>query len=110
MKEFVFPSCLVLTMSRGFVVGPGRLSGIVVIINAGEVGLGCLPQSRRSVPVVTVMAEGAVGGTDWAICVVMVSIVANSGSGPDGKAIAMMSASLSATSAILSASTGLVIN
>ena len=42
---------------------------------------------------------------------VTVSIVANSGSGPDGKAIAMMlSASLCATSTILSASTELVIN
>ena len=60
---------------------------------------------------VAVVAEGAVGGTDWAVCVVAVSIVANSGSGPDGKAIAMMlSASLCAASAILFASTGLVIN
>ena len=39
----MFPSCPVLTMSRGFVVGPGQLSGIAFIINAGEVGLGCLP-------------------------------------------------------------------
>ena len=46
MKEFVFPSCPVLTMSRGFVVGPGWLSGIAFIINAGEVGLGCLLRSR----------------------------------------------------------------
>ena len=60
---------------------------------------------------VSVVAEGAVGGTDWAVCVVIVSNVANSGSGPDGKAIAMMlSASLCAASTILSASTGLVIN
>ena len=111
MKEFVFPSCPVLTTSRGFVVGPGQLSGIVFIINAGEVGLGCLPQSRRSVAVVAVLAEGTVGGTDWPVCVVMVSIAANNGSGPDGKAIAMMlSASLCVASAILSASTGLVIN
>ena len=42
MKEFVIPSCPVLTTSRGFVVGLGRLSGIAFIINAGEVGLGCL--------------------------------------------------------------------
>ena len=83
MKEFVFPSYLVLTTSRGFVVGPGQLSGIAFIINAGDVGLGCLPRSRRSVAVVTVLAEGAVGGTDWAVCVVMVSISANGGSGPD---------------------------
>ena len=107
----MFPSCPVLTMSRGFIVGPGRLSGIAFIINAGEVGLSCLLQSRRSVAMVTVMAKGAVGGTDWAVCVVTVSIVANGGSGPDGKAIVMMlSASLCAASAILSASTGLVIN
>ena len=64
MKEFMFPSCPVLTTSRGFVVGPGRSSGIAFIINAGEVGLGCLPQSRQSVTVVTVLAKGAVGGTD----------------------------------------------
>ena len=50
MKEFVFPSCPVLTTSRGFVVGPGRLSGIAFIINAGEVGLSCLPQSRDQSP------------------------------------------------------------
>ena len=111
MKEFVFPSCPVLTTSRGFVVGPGRLSGIVFIINACEVGLGCLLQSRRSVAMVTVMAEGAVGGTDWSVCVVTVSILANSGSGPVGKAIAMMlSASLCAASTILFASAGLEIN
>ena len=60
---------------------------------------------------VAVMAEWTVGGTGWAVCVVTVSIVANGGSGPDGKAIAMMlSAPLCAASAILSASTGLVIN
>ena len=42
---------------------------------------------------------------------VTVSIAANGGSGSDGKAIAMMlSASLCAASAILSASSGLVIN
>ena len=42
---------------------------------------------------------------------VTVSILAKGGSGPDGKAIAMMySASLCAASVILSASTGLVIN
>ena len=46
MKELVFPSCPVLTMSRGFAVGPGQLSGIAFIINAGEVGLSCLLQSR----------------------------------------------------------------
>ena len=39
---------------------------------------------------VAVVAEGAVGGTDWAVCVVVVSIVANGGLAPDGKAIAMM--------------------
>ena len=98
-------------MSRGFIAGPGQLSGIVFMTNAGEVGLSCLLQSSQSVTVVTVMAKGAVGGTDWAVCVVTVSIVANGGSGPDGKAIAMMlSASLCAASAIFSASTGLVIN
>ena len=107
----MFPSCAMLTMNRGFVVGPGWLSGIAFIINAGEVGLSCLPRSRQSVAMVTVLAEGAVGRTDWAVCVVTVSILANSHSGPDGKAIAMMlSASLCAASAILSASTGLVIN
>ena len=59
----------------------------------------------------TVLAEGAVGETDWAVCVVTVSISANGGSGPDGKAIAMMlSASPCAASAILSASVELVIN
>ena len=63
MKEFVFPSCYipfcsVFTMSRGFVVGPGWLSGIMFIINAGEVGLSCLSQSRQSVAMVTVMAGG----------------------------------------------------
>ena len=111
MKEFVLPSCPVLTMSKGFAVGPGRLSGIAFIINAGDVGLGCFLRSRQSVAMVTVVAEGAMGGTDWAVCVVAVSIVANGGSGPDGKAIAMMlSASLCAASAILSASTGPVIN
>ena len=105
MKEFVFPSCPVLTTSRGFVVGPGRLSRIAFIINAGDVGLGCLPQSRQSVAVVAVLAEGAVGGTDWAVCVVTVLISANGGSGPDGKAISMiLSASLCAASTILSAS------
>ena len=57
----MFPSCPVLTTSRGFVVGPGWLSGIAFIINAGDIGLGCFPRSRRSVTVVTVLAEGAVG-------------------------------------------------
>ena len=81
------------------------------IINAGDVSLGCLPRSRQSVTMVAVLAEGAVGGTDWAVCVVVVSIVANGGSAPDGMAIAMMlSASLCAASTILSASTGLVNN
>ena len=108
MKEFVLPSCPVLTTSKGFAVGPGQLSGIVFIVNAGDVGLGCFPRSSRSV---AVMAVGAVGGTDWAVCVVAVSFVAKGGSAPDGKAIAMMlSASLCAASAILSASPGLVIN
>ena len=50
-------------------------------------------------------------GQTGAVCVVTVSILANGGSGPDGKAIAMMlSASLCAASEILSASVGLVIN
>ena len=58
-----------------------------------------------------VLAVGAKGGAEWAICVVVVSIVANSGSVPDGKAMAMMlSVSLCVASAILSASPGLVIN
>ena len=58
-----------------------------------------------------VLAVGAVGGTEWAVCVVMALFVANGGLAPDGKAIAMMlSASLCAASAILSASPGLVIN
>ena len=43
MKEFVLPSCPVLTTSKGFTVGPGRLSGIAFIVNAGDVGLGCFP-------------------------------------------------------------------
>ena len=111
MKEFVLPSCPVLTTSKGFAVGPGQLSRIAFIINAGDVGLGCFLQSRQLVTVVTVVAEGAVGGTDWAVYVAAVLIVANSGSGPDEKAISMMlSASLCAASTILSASTGLVIN
>ena len=98
-------------MNKGFAIGPGRLSGIVLIINAGDVGLGCFLQSRQLVTVVAVVTEGAVGGTDWAVCVVAVLIVANSGLGPDGKPIAMMlSASLSAASVILSASTGQVIH
>ena len=60
---------------------------------------------------VAVVAVGAVGGTEWAVCVVTVSFVANGGLVPDGKAIAMMlSASLCAASVILSASPGLVIN
>ena len=41
MKEFVLPSCPVLTTSKGFAVGPGRLSGIAFIVNAGDNGLGC---------------------------------------------------------------------
>ena len=53
-----------------------------------------------------VVAMGAVGGTEWAV-----SVVANGGSAPDGKAMAMMlSASFSAASMILSASPGLVIS
>ena len=38
--------------------------GVVFIINAGEVGVGCLPRSRRSVTMVAALAKGAVGGTD----------------------------------------------
>ena len=111
MKEFVFLSCPVLTMSRGLVVGPGWLSGIAFIINAGDVGLGYLPRSRRSVTMVAVLAKGAVGGTELAICVIMVSILVNSGSCPNRNAIAIiLSASLCADSAILSSSVGLVIN
>ena len=45
-EGFVFPSCPMLTMSRGFVVGPDRLSGIAFIINAGDISFGCLLQSR----------------------------------------------------------------
>ena len=98
-------------MSKGFAVGPGRLSGIAFIMNAGDVGLGCFLRSRQSVAVVTVMAVGAAGGANWAVCVVVVSIVAKGGSAPDGKAIAMMlSAFHCAASASLSASPGLVIN
>ena len=41
--ERVLPSCPVLTMSRGFAVGPGQLSGIAFIVNAGDVGLSCFP-------------------------------------------------------------------
>ena len=41
MKEFVLPSCPVLTMSKGFAVGPGQLSGIVFIMNDGDAGLHC---------------------------------------------------------------------
>ena len=111
MKEFVLPSCPVLTTRRGFAVGPGWLSGIAFIVNAGDVGLGCFLQSRRLATVVPMVAVGAVGGTEWAVCVVAVSFVANGGSVPDGKAMAMMlSASLCAASTILSASPGLVIN
>ena len=51
-------------MSKGFIVGSGRLSGISFIINAGDVGLGCFPQSKQSVTMVAVVAKGAVGGTD----------------------------------------------
>ena len=47
----------------------------------------------------TVVAVGAVGGTEWAVCVVAMLFVANGGSVPDGKAMTMMlSASLCATS------------
>ena len=111
MKELMLPSCPVLTMSKGFAVGPGRLSGIAFIMNAGDVGLCYFPRSRRLAAVVTVTDVGAVGGADWAVCVVVVLFVANGGSASDGKAIAMMlSACLCAASAILSASPGLVIN
>ena len=48
------------------------------------------PWFPMMVTMVTEVAKGAIGGTDWAVCVVVVSIVANSGSAPDGKAIAMM--------------------
>ena len=41
MKELMLPSFPVLTMSRGFIVGPGRLSGIVFIVNDGDAGLCC---------------------------------------------------------------------
>ena len=59
----------------------------------------------------TVVAVVAVGRTEWAVCVVTVLFVAKGGWAPDGKAMAMMlSASLCAASAILSASPGLVIN
>ena len=79
MIEFVFPSCPVFTMSRGFVVGPGQFPGITFIINAGEVGLGCLPRSRRSVTVVTVQARGLwVGQTElpvWLRCLFRLTVV-----------------------------------
>ena len=111
MKEVMLPPCPVLTMSKGFAVGPGHLSGIAFIMNAGDVGLGCFLQSRQSALVVAVMAVGAVDGTDWAVCVVAVLFVANGSLAPDGKTIALMlSASLCAASTILSASPGLVIN
>ena len=111
MKEFVLPSCPVLTMSRGFAVDPGWLSGIALIMNDGDGDLGCFLRSRQSVTVAAVVAMGAVGGTEWAVCVVMVSFVANGSSVPDGKAMAIMfSAFLCAASTILSASPGLVIN
>ena len=111
MKEFVLPSCPVLTTSRGFAVGPGWLSGIAFIVNAGDVGLSCFLRFRQSAAVTAVVAVEAVGGTEWAVCVVTVSFVANCGSVPDGKAMAIMfSAFLCAASAILSASPGLVIN
>ena len=57
------------------------------------------------------MGGGAIGGAEYVVCVVVGSSVANGVWLPDGKAIAMMlSASLGAASAILSASAGLVIN
>ena len=96
---------------QGVTVAPGRLTGIAFIMNEGDAGLGCFPQSRQLAAVVSVAAMGAVGGTEWVVCVVVVSFVANGGSAPDQKAMAMMlSASLCAASAILSASPGLVIN
>ena len=98
-------------MSKGFAVGPGQLSGIAFIVNAGDIGLSCFPRSRRSATVVTVMVMGAVDGTDWAVYVVAVLVVTNGGLAPDGKAIAtMLSTSLCTASTILSASPGLVIN
>ena len=58
-----------------------------------------------------VVAVGAKGGVEWAVCVVVVSVVSTGSSAAVGKAMAMMlSASLCAASAILSASPGLVIN
>ena len=45
-KSFVLPLCPVLTMSRGFAVGPGQLSGIVFIMNDGDAGLVCFRRSR----------------------------------------------------------------
>ena len=50
MKEFVLPSCPVLTMSMEFIVGPGQLSGIAFIVNAGEVGLGCFCDPGDQLP------------------------------------------------------------
>ena len=98
-------------MSRGFTVAPGRLSGIALIMNEGDAGLGCFLRSRGSAAMVAVAAVGAVGGSEWAVYVVVVSFVATGGSAPDGKAMTMMlSAPLCAASAILSASPGLVIN
>ena len=111
MKEFMLPSCPVLPMSRGFAVGPGWLSGIVFIINDGDAGLCCYLRSRRSATVAAVVAMGAMGGVEWAVSVVVVLVVSTGSSAPDGKAMAMiLSASLCAASAILSASPGLVIN
>ena len=90
MKEFVLPSCPVLTMSKGFTVGPGQLSGIAFIMNTGDVGLCCFLPSRQSATVATVVAMGAKGGVEWAVCVVVVSVVSTGSSAPDGKAMAMM--------------------
>ena len=98
-------------MSRGFAVSPGQLSRIAFIMNEGDAGLSCILQSRQLAAVAAVVAMGAVGGTEWAVCVVVVSFVANGGLAPDGKAMAMvLSASLCAASAILSASPRLVMN
>ena len=58
-----------------------------------------------------VVAVGAKGGVEWAVCVVVVLVVSTGSLAPDGKAMAiMLSASLCAASTILSASPGLVIN
>ena len=111
MKEFMLPSLPMLTMSRGLAISPGWLSGIAFIMNEGDAGLGCFPQSRRSVAAATVIAMEAVGGTyglsvqlQCCLWPTVVHLLI-------GKAIAMMlSVSLCAASTILSASAGLVIN